>query len=82
VYFKKILKIIQNVLPLILAHGIILLIIHLGGEKMRSLSLVNQIDNKIIRMNSTIAFIATTGVVRPKLNNALAKRKRIIFDNK
>ncbi|QUH20320.1 hypothetical protein [Alkaliphilus sp. B6464] len=49
---------------------------------MKSLSLVNQIDKKIIKMNNTTVFIATAGVVRPKLNNVLAKRKWIIFDNK
>jgi len=49
---------------------------------MKSLSLVNQIDNKIIRMNNATLLIATTGIVCPKLNNLLTKGKWIIFDNK
>lgn len=63
-------------------HGIILLKIHLGGEKMNTRILVNQVENRIIGINNGGLFFAATGVVCPKLNNVLARRKWIIFDNK
>jgi len=63
-------------------HGIILLKINLGGEKMKTRILVNQVGNRIVGINNAVLFVASTGVVCPKLNNALARRKWIIFDNK
>jgi len=49
---------------------------------MKTRILVNQVGNKIVGVNNSVVFFVSTGVVCSKLNNVLAKRKLIIFDNK
>ncbi len=49
---------------------------------MKTCILVNKVSNKTVNINNSVFPDTLKGVVCPKLNNVLAKRKWIIFDNK